>query len=513
MTSLLGTLFLSLFASLGLIPCVRILARSIGLVDRPDGHRKIHSRITPLAGGPALLIATVFASSVAFTYWYPLEHFASAWLGLLLGATFICGLGIVDDLGYLRGRHKLLGQIVAASIVVLCGVQVERVELLGWHGEFGIFAAPFTIFLLLGAINSLNLLDGMDGLLGTISLIVTFTVATLAFVLGDLPTALVAAALAGSILGFLRYNLPPASVFLGDSGSMLIGLIVGTLAIIGGLKGPTTLVLSTPLVLLTLPVFDTTAAIVRRKLTGRSIYNTDRGHLHHCLLRHGFSNWAILRLVTGICVLTGFAVLAGRLLEQDLLALCTFIGVISVLIATRLFGYAEALLLRKRMFGLGTSLLQRPEVVPVKELEVRLQGVFEWRILWSQLIQTAMQQNIQRLRLDVNAPALHEGYHARWELRIDEDEVSNLWRVELPLSVESVHVGRLEVAGVWDESPLWQKIVAISEVMDQFQHRIVLHPHHRSAVLTRSEHNKAAKPVLVHEASDSEAEASYSVIS
>src|SRR5262249_55007704 len=128
--------------------------------------------------------------------------------------------GVADDCGLLRGRHKLLGQCLAGVLVASFGVVVERVHLFGWRLDLGALALPFTVSLLVAAINSLNLLDGMDGLLGTFGVIVSLALAGMAVLAGQWVGAAVAAALAGALLGFLRYNLPPASVFLGDSGSM-----------------------------------------------------------------------------------------------------------------------------------------------------------------------------------------------------------------------------------------------------------------------------------------------------
>src|SRR5204863_5259620 len=128
-----------------------------------------------------------------------------------------------------------------------------------------------------------------DGLLSSVGLIICLAMGSMAFLTGSWATACVAMALAGAMLGFLRYNFPPASIFMGDCGSMLVGLVVGVLAIQGSLKGPATAALAAPLALLTIPIFDTLAAIVRRKMTGRSVYATDRGHLHDCMLQRGLT--------------------------------------------------------------------------------------------------------------------------------------------------------------------------------------------------------------------------------
>src|SRR5262249_22438456 len=152
---------------------------------------------------------------------------------------FISGVGILDDRGYLRGRYKLLGQLFAIAILINAGLVVDKISIASIQEDpipLGIWSIPFTAFFLLGAINSLNLLDGMDGLLSTVALFVTLTSAGMAVRGNRGVPACVAVTIAGALLGFLRYNLPPASIYLGDAGSMLIGLAIGSLAIQSSLK-------------------------------------------------------------------------------------------------------------------------------------------------------------------------------------------------------------------------------------------------------------------------------------
>src|SRR5262249_41151655 len=261
--------------------------------------------------------------------------------------------------------------------------------------ELGVLAVPFTAFWLLGAINSLNLLDGMDGLLGSIGLIVCLTLAALAAVHGHWAAAAVAVGLARRLLGLLRYNYPPASLFLGDSGSMLVGLTIGVLAIRSSLKGPATAALAAPAALLVLPIFDTTAAIVRRKLTGRSLYTTDRGHLHHCLLRAGLSSRGVLLLVAALSLVTVGGVLASIAWKSEPLALLSALLVVAVLVLTRLFGHAELVLLHKRCAALAVAFLKASDGRQVRELEVRLQGTADWKELWARLTACAQELNLK----------------------------------------------------------------------------------------------------------------------
>jgi UDP-GlcNAc:undecaprenyl-phosphate GlcNAc-1-phosphate transferase len=466
MTSLLCLLGISLALSLMLTPWARGWAAQIGLVDAPDGRRKIHVAPIPVAGGLCLLIVGSCVLGAALLLPHALQDHLQAQrqflAGLFLSGLTICLVGIVDDHCRLRARHKLLGQAAAVSIMMSFGVLVDSIQLFGWRLELGPCSIPFTAFLLLGAINSLNLIDGMDGLLSSVGVILSLALAALAALAGQWTAAAVAMTLGGALLGFLRYNFPPASIFLGDSGSMLVGLVLGTLVIQSSLKAPATIAVAMPLALLTLPIFDTTAAIVRRKLTGRSIYATDRGHLHHCLLRHGLSTRRVLLLVSVLCLITCGGVLASQAFNHEWFALVTAFAVIALLIVTRLFGYAEAVLVKERLLSLLSSAKR------VRQMEVRLQGSAAWQELWVVLTHQAGDLNLQRMLLDVNAPALYEGYHARWDRLPAEIDHPSLWRAEIPLTAKGATVGRLEIAGLPDTQPLWMKIAAVTHLVEEF---------------------------------------------
>ena len=304
-----------------LTPLVRLIALRWGLVDEPDGRRKIHARPIPIAGGVAVLLTAGVVLAATFALGGPWrDAVGDRWLtlaGLAAAACVIAVVGVTDDYVGLRGRHKLVWQLVAVSIVIACGVEVRNIGLFGQTFDLGPLAIPFTVFWLLGAINSLNLIDGMDGLLGCVGSIICGCLAAMALMNGHFHVAAIAAAMAGSLLGFLCFNFPPATIFLGDCGSMLIGLVVGVLAIESSLKGPATVALASPMALLVIPILDTSAAIVRRKLTGRSIYTTDRGHLHHVLLRRGLSNRGVLLLVGGLSVVASVAAFFSLYLNSE----------------------------------------------------------------------------------------------------------------------------------------------------------------------------------------------------
>ncbi len=492
---LLWILIATWLLCLTVTPLMRLCAIRLGLVDNPDKRRKMHQQAIPLAGGLSVFVSSLIMLGAVYLLSdsLGLELNLTTLMGLGLVSIVICVVGGVDDLGKLRGRHKLLGQIFATLVVISFGVRVDQVQFFGFTLDLALLAVPFTMLLLLASINSLNLIDGMDGLLGSVGTIVCLTLAILAGLAGKWTEALVAVTLAGALLGFLRYNLPPASIFLGDCGSMLVGLAVGTLAIQSSLKSPTTVVLAAPIVLLTLPLFDTTAAIIRRRLTGRSIYSTDRGHLHHCLMRRGMSTRRILTVVSLCCIVTGCGVLASRAFNSDIYAILTASAVVGILIVTGLFGYSEAMLIKHRVATLGLSLFRSWHRHPVRVSEVRLQGSLDWNPLWKSLTENAAELKLNQLCLDVNAPALHEGYHARWEASNGPtSELPKIWHVEIPLTAGEVDVGRIKIAGYPDERPIWEKLALITGIMEDFTSSLVI-AERRSEPKTES----AAEPVHV----------------
>lgn len=468
MASLFLIPLLSLVACLGLVPVARWFALKVGLVDRPDGRRKIHNVAVPVTGGLAVFASLWLAIGAALifphSYRDALVEQSSLLLGLFLGGLLLVAVGIADDFGHLRGRHKLLGQIVAIAVVMAFGVNVQSVHLFGLKIDLWFMAWPFTCCLLLGAINSINLIDGMDGLLGSIGLWLSLALAGMAALAWHWWAVLPALALAGALLGFLRFNLPPASIFLGDAGSMVVGLMLGTLAIQCSLKAPTAAVaLMLPLGLLAMPFFDTFAAIVRRTLTGRSIYSTDRAHMHHFMLGKGFSNKLVLVIVSMCCVVTCAGVLASQAFHNEWIVLLTTLSIISTLVFTRMFGHAEAMLIKNRI----VSLLQPGK--KISQMEVRLQGSGDWQRLWVLLTDEAIRLNLQQMTLDVNAPALHEGYHARWSRFREADEAPTLWRFEIPLlSSKGQSIGRLLIAGQRDNVPEWSKIATLTKVVEEY---------------------------------------------
>lgn len=474
MSSLLIIIIASFLLGMMLTPLLRRLAQAIGLVDHPDGRRKMHAKAIPLAGGTVMLLSFLIAL-VSCILWFPdvqqvfLAH-ALELVGLLGAGVMLWIVGIADDFGWLRGRYKLLGQSVGVAVVVATGTVVWQIRVFDWTIDLGIMAIPFTMFWLLGCINSLNLLDGMDGLLATVTLFICVGVGAIAFFGNQPATLITAAALGGAVLAFSRYNLPPASTFMGDSGSMLLGLCIGVATLQCCDCAPGTYAIMPPLALLTLPVMDTGAAIIRRKLTGRSIYSTDRGHLHHSFLGLGYSSRQVLFRVGALSLLTCAGAIAATVLDNDWFALIAIVSVVSILVGTQTFGNAELRLLRGSLRVAFTSLSPLRLGSEAGQVEVRLQGSADWQALWLQLKKCAVELDLKTVRLDVNAPSIHESYHARWDRPREESENPSLWHAVLPLAIAGVTVGRLEICGERDHTPVCDKLIALARLVEDFEH-------------------------------------------
>ncbi len=438
--------------SMVLTVAVRRVAPLLGLVDRPDNHRKLHRTAIPLGGGVAVFLATAAVLGGLLLLPNPwrdeLRVSGRGTIPLLLAGGLIVLVGLVDDRVKLGGRLKLFGQFAAALILIAGGLLIQRIGIFGQQIELGLLSIPFTLFWLMGAVNAVNLLDGIDGLATMLGFILVATIAGMAALTGQIPVLVVALVFAGSLLGFLRFNFPPATIFLGDAGSMLIGLVVGALAISGSLKGPGTVLLAAPLAVWTIPIFDSVAAIMRRKLTGRSIYTTDRGHIHHRLLDLLGSNRRVLAGLAICCALTSTATLVSVYRQNDLIALLACSAIVVMLIATGVFGRAELSLLTGRLRKLGMSLLESsaPHTPRIHQNAVQLQGSRPWGALWAILTESAEKLALCEIRLDVNLPRVQEGYHAFWEWPAIH-EYQQRWRMEIPLVIDDQIIGYLTVVG------------------------------------------------------------------
>ncbi|TMN21951.1 undecaprenyl/decaprenyl-phosphate alpha-N-acetylglucosaminyl 1-phosphate transferase [Lentibacillus cibarius] len=281
-----AALSVCIIVSLFITPLVKKLAIRIGAVDQPN-DRKVHQKIMPRLGG----LAIFFSFLLGFLLFLP--ETMNAW-PVLAGAIIITGVGVLDDLYELSAKAKFGGQLVAAIITVLGGVQIDFVTLpfgiFGDRIDFGLFAIPITILWIVGITNAINLIDGLDGLAAGVSAIVLLTISGLGIAMGNPLVALLGFLLLGSTLGFLAYNFHPAKIFMGDTGALFLGYMISVLAVMGLFKNVAIFSLIVPIMILGVPILDTLFAIIRRFLHKKPLSAPDKLHLHHCLLRLGFSH-------------------------------------------------------------------------------------------------------------------------------------------------------------------------------------------------------------------------------
>jgi UDP-GlcNAc:undecaprenyl-phosphate GlcNAc-1-phosphate transferase len=284
-----------------LTPAVSLAAWQAGLLDRPDDDRRLHREPMPRLGGIAIFAAIAIPSAA-------LGNQHGFW-GVMLGAALMTILGAVDDVRSLPPLVKLTGQILIGALTVHLGIEINHITL-PLVGAFNLdwLRYPVTILWIVAIVNVVNFIDGLDGLAAGFCGIAALTFAILSASLGRLDAAAVSAIMAGAAIGFLRYNFHPATIIMGDSGSLMMGYLLATIAIEGVLKTAAAVSLVFPLVVLALPILDTSFVILKRMKYRQPIYQADRWHFHHRFSNIGFSERrTALTLYAWCTVLSCFA--------------------------------------------------------------------------------------------------------------------------------------------------------------------------------------------------------------
>jgi UDP-GlcNAc:undecaprenyl-phosphate GlcNAc-1-phosphate transferase len=468
----------ALLAGLALTPLAARWATRLGAVDAPDGRRKNQEKPVPLGGGIAVALAAAIALPVTLALGQePRDLLTSEWLqGALPSALVLIVVGLLDDTIGLTGIYKLIGQMLSASLLVAAGFRFESISLIGWSFPLGDFGIPFSIFFCLGTINAFNLIDGADGLAASIGAVVCLTLGVIAGAQGMVVAALASFAVSGALVGFLRYNSPPARVYLGDTGSMLIGWIVAAVAIRSSIKEQAAVALTVPIAICAIPILDAAAAMVRRITTGQSVFTPDRGHLHHALLLRGWSVGQTAALAAGLTAITCAGAIASYFTGHDWYALAAGLGVFVALASTRVFGHAEVALVASQVRSVFRGILGsvRPAAADQPhrgDQEIQLQGRRQWNILWAALREAAPTYNLAGLKLNVNIPHLHESFYAAWK-RPGAHASEDAWRLTLPLSYAERPVGKLSVLGASSGSQGLQEMQQLLEFLEPLEAQI-----------------------------------------
>lgn len=360
----------------GLTPLVRRLALRLGAVDRPDA-RKVHRGPVPRLGGVAVAagVGLTLALTASFDRFYApfFQLDLARWGGLWLGVLPVLAAGVWDDLRSLPAAPKFLLQGMGAGVAIWSGFLIDQIGLGPEYAlELGVLAYLVTLLWIVGVTNAFNLIDGLDGLAGGMALIAAAALAGITFLNGDVQTALFLIILCGALLGFLPYNFHPARIFLGDSGSLVLGFVLSLIAIRSAQKGATVVAVLIPLLVLGIPLFDTLVAIARRFLRAvegslreggsfrdrlAGVFQADRGHLHHVLLRKGFSHRGAVLLLYGLGVLLASAAFIAVLARDLNAGLLLVLLVVGTAIGIRKLQHPELQIVRS---GLAVRTLSLP---------------------------------------------------------------------------------------------------------------------------------------------------------
>jgi UDP-GlcNAc:undecaprenyl-phosphate/decaprenyl-phosphate GlcNAc-1-phosphate transferase len=292
------TLLICFMISILITPLVKKLAYKLRATDRPN-KRKVHQTIMPRLGGLAIYLA--FLAGVLLLQ--PVNPFAAS---IMIGSGIIVISGILDDIFELSAKLKLMAQIAAAAIIVLYGgLQITFINLpFGGLFEFGYLSIPFTFLWIIGITNAINLIDGLDGLAAGVSSIALVAISGMAFIMGNLYVVTIGSILLVSTIGFLYHNFYPAKIFMGDTGALFLGFMISVLSLLG-FKNITFVSFIVPIIILGVPISDTIFAILRRIINKRPLSSPDKSHLHHCLLRLGYSHRETVLIIYAMAALFG----------------------------------------------------------------------------------------------------------------------------------------------------------------------------------------------------------------
>ncbi len=460
----LGAFVTSVMATL----MVRALARRWGVLDHPDTDRKVHTRAVPRLGGVAIYLAffAPFLGILIFNHTISgqlFQYHLKEAIALFMASTLVLGVGIVDDVRGLKARYKLLVQLFACSILIVAGYRIMSVS--NPFGNtpivLGFLFLPVTLFWLMGSTNAFNLIDGLDGLAAGVGVFVCATLFFVALWFGNILMASFWASMGGALLGFLIFNRHPASIFLGDSGSLFLGFTIGAVALKGSQKSATVVALLIPVLALGLPIMDTTLAIIRRWYRGLPLTLGDREHLHHKLLSRGFSHRQAVQIMYGICVILALAAILMSASNNVASAMALgIVGVLAFAIAhlmgglklSKFRGLFRLARPRGSRGGTGAGARPRESALRLAHSTVRkMERQESIRGLWQVLTQALAQWEFDRASIIVEPPHAQNGaepLELRWARLSAHESSSNRdaqFSRHLSLRVHGVTVGHFTV--------------------------------------------------------------------
>ena len=490
-------LLIALGLSFVMTLAVRGVARRLGVVDHPDDYRKVQERPIPRLGGIAifvsyfgalLIVAGLYRSGdLGGLFWSSPGGVRYFWVGS--GGVAVLAIGVWDDVRGLRARWKFLLLAGVSVLMFSVGFRVEGISnpFGGGHIDLGLWGVPLTLFWFLGCINAMNLIDGLDGLASGVGLFVAATVFVTAVMLGNMWMAFLSIALVGSLLGFLVFNFHPASIFLGDSGSLLLGFLIAALGLEGAQKSRVAVALLIPVIALGLPVMDTMLAILRRWARATPLSAGDRQHIHHKLLDLGFTHRQAVLVLYGTCfVLAICALLMTAVRSMAAAWVLAFLGVL-LFFAIHLVGRSEIRLAKRRLGSVIMGMRRGGETRVAGYMAIeRMARAGNLDAMWMVFEDAAEAMALERVALTlehVDASTGDEGavdFEWRREGSSAEKSATAIhWTATIPLYCAGRALGELHVVKMTDGAPmapeLPETLEAVSEALARNAWRLTAH--------------------------------------
>jgi UDP-GlcNAc:undecaprenyl-phosphate GlcNAc-1-phosphate transferase len=470
------TFLLALATSLVATRYVRNLALARRWRTKPPRNRDVHTSPIPRLGGVAIFVSflLVVGLVLAFSPMVRARLGLSFLLSILGPATVVFLLGLYDDVYHLGALTKFAAQAAVAVLVFLAGFRVFNLPLLFGQHDFGWVASLVaTVFWVLLITNAFNLVDGLDGLAAGSALFSIITLVVVALVHSRLPIALLGLALAGATLGFLRYNFNPATIFLGDSGSLTVGFLLSVLALVSAQKSPTMVAVAIPIVSFGLPILETALSVVRRFLSGRPLFNADRQHIHHKLLEQGLSHRQVVVVLYGLSALFGLLSMFLLYPGGPSIAIVLFVVGVVIWLGVQHLNYPEFFELRR----VAHRTLEQKRIIvnnlAFRRATYRLPKVATFSELWSVLEDAFRENDFDAFDLRLNAESeylydLHGGglVYAWKKANEKHQEAALEWTLTLRLRSDGTELGCLQVHRAYSKRSLQ---VDVNLLTDEFR--------------------------------------------
>lgn len=423
-------------------------AKRSGIVDKADEIRKLQKKPVPVSGGVVIftVMAIVLVSALLYNAKHGVETGFSKNLLIILGTSLVLTItGFIDDKRGITGKNKLLVQILVSSIIVAFAKNYRSVELFGHVINFGHFFFPFAIFWLVGFINAINLVDGADGVATSLGFFIFVSSGIIGLLQGYQTVALLCFIMAATLFGFFLCNKPPAKIYLGDSGSMLIGFIAAILLLNVCVVSRETVRFFPAFAIAFIPILDSFLAVIRRKLCGRSIYFADRSHIHHRIQNRIGRRYVLLATLAILQIPLSLGGIAGIYYKNDLISLGAAALVLAVLIVTGLFGRDELILIVKAFGKLFRRMTGQKPKAEYAEPFITLNHY--WQPLWSSIVTQTERFPCFFISLDINIPTMETEYFAKKGVMAMEDDNSadprQILTVRMPLMEANRYFGNL----------------------------------------------------------------------